>query len=84
MAYVAKKCKTLFFHLDHSHPAATSLNANSNWVDYKFIHVPRKGCDLSKKNNSLHFFLNKTPTFKKIINQTSIEYDGAGVKYSTR
>ena len=34
----------LFFQLNHFQPAAAGQNANLTWMDYKFIHVPRKGC----------------------------------------
>ena len=34
----------LFSQLNHFQPAAAVQNANLTWMDYKFIHVPRKGC----------------------------------------
>ena len=33
----------LFFQLNHFQPAAAGQKANLTWMDYKFIHVPRKG-----------------------------------------
>ena len=34
----------LFFQLNDFQSAAAGLNASLTWMDYKFIHAPRKGC----------------------------------------